>query len=319
MQIFVAGGTGVLGRRAVRCLVDAGHSVTAVSRSETSDRQLSSAGARPARVDLFDADQVRRAVAGHDAIINLATRIPPARQAFRRRAWTQNDRIRTLASKNLTDAASAHGVSRFVQESITLPYVDCADAWIDESVAMSPTWNTASALEAEKRALSLARSGAHTVVLRFAVLYAADAESTQFMCGYAQKGYAPVIGKPGAYYTMVHADDAAHAVLAALHLPSGIYNVAEDDPLTRRDLLTVFAAASGRPQLKQLPGWLLRLVGGELAGLLMRSQRISNRTLRHASDWAPKFGNPRTGWRAVLDEIDAAGSEAAQDKTARRS
>src|SRR5205823_3040706 len=76
-RVFVAGATGVLGTRAVRWLNEAGHDVTGVARSDAKAELLKGLGATPVRVDLFDADAVRAAVAGHDVVCNLATRIPP--------------------------------------------------------------------------------------------------------------------------------------------------------------------------------------------------------------------------------------------------
>ena len=94
MRVFVAGATGVLGRRTVARLVAAGHQVTGVARSPEKDTLLESLGARPVRVDLFDADAVRAAVAGHDAVVNVTTKIPPVAQMARMSAWDENERIR---------------------------------------------------------------------------------------------------------------------------------------------------------------------------------------------------------------------------------
>ena len=75
MRVFVAGATGVLGRRAVAQLVAAGHQVTGVARSPEKEALLEALGVRAVRVDLFDADAVRTAVAGHDAVVNVAIKI----------------------------------------------------------------------------------------------------------------------------------------------------------------------------------------------------------------------------------------------------
>jgi len=301
-RIFIAGGTGVLGRRVVSELVSAGYRPTILSRSIENDGLIRESGANPVRVDLFDQSSVRQAIAGHDTVVNLATNIPPAAEAFKRKAWVSNDRIRTEGSKNLAEAADAEGVSRFIQESITFPYRDSGRQWIDEATPLIPSWNTKSALEAEANMQKIAERDVAVVVLRFAALYARDASHTRFSIEYASKGNAPLLGNPNGYYTMVHADDAAKAVVAALDIPRGIYNVAETEPLTRAELLEIIASAVGRSRLRRTPSWLGKLVGGEAASILMRSQRVSSEALRSVSDWQPQFASSRTGWSTVLDE-----------------
>src|ERR671932_756223 len=98
MQIFVTGATGVIGRRVVPLLLAAGHQVTAVARTPEKSAALERMGAAAVLLDLFAAEAVRRAVAGHQVVINLATHIPPSTRMFLPGAWRANDRIRRGAS-----------------------------------------------------------------------------------------------------------------------------------------------------------------------------------------------------------------------------
>lgn len=118
MKVFVTGATGAIGRPTVPLLTAAGHEVTAVVRSPEKRAQVEAAGAAGVEVDLFDAAAVRQAVAGHDAVVNLVTNIPPMTQAGRPSAWATNDRLRREASAHLVDGAIAAGAARLVQESI---------------------------------------------------------------------------------------------------------------------------------------------------------------------------------------------------------
>jgi nucleoside-diphosphate-sugar epimerase len=119
MKVFFAGPTGVIGRRAVPCLVEAGHDLTAVSRSDEGAAWLEQAAARPIGVDLFDRAAAGAAVDGNDVIFHFATAIPPWAKMTDRRSWATNDRLRSEATSNLVDAALRHDVAGFVQESIT--------------------------------------------------------------------------------------------------------------------------------------------------------------------------------------------------------
>ena len=299
MKVFVAGGTGIIGRRAVRLLVAGGHEVTAMSRSESKDAMLRELGAKPVRCDLFDPASLIRAVAGHEVVINLATNIPPIDKAFKRAAWATNDRIRTEGSANLVDAALSAGSDRFIQESITFPYSDCGADWIDERVDLRPSPATRTTLDAEASARRFAEAGGSAVVLRFGAFYAPDASHTKSSIQMVHKNLAPVLGPRSAYQSSVHADDAAAAVVAALAAPTGTYNVVDDEPLTRAEVITIMARAAQRTHLRRLPGWLMTLLGGATARLLMRSQRVSNSAFREATGWQPHHRSMRTGWPAV--------------------
>lgn len=100
LRIFIAGATGVVGRRAVPLLVAAGHRVTAVARTPEKRAELERMGAAAVYVDLFASDSVRGAVARHDIVINLATSIPPSSHAFLPGAWRKNDRVRSRHARS---------------------------------------------------------------------------------------------------------------------------------------------------------------------------------------------------------------------------
>jgi len=244
MRIFVAGGTGVLGRRAVALMVEAGHVVTVVSRSPDREAAVRDAGAVPANVDVFDAVAVTTAVDGHDVVANLATHIPRASRMAMPSAWKDNDRLRTAASTNLAAAALTNGAARFIQESIAFVYADAGGAWITEDRAVEATANLASALVAESNAARVADSGGIGIALRFAQFYGPDSHTTLDTIRFARRRVAGGFGKD-AYVSSITTDDAASAVLAALDAPSGLYNVGDDDPLTRQELAAVVAAAVG--------------------------------------------------------------------------
>ncbi|MEO5589598.1 MAG: NAD(P)-dependent oxidoreductase, partial [Gemmatimonadaceae bacterium] len=174
MRIFVAGATGVLGRRVVPLLVAAGADVSAVARSTEKATQLELQSAKPVGVNLFDPAAVETAVAGHDIVINIATSIPSGRQAFLPGAFDQNSRIRSEGSQNLASAAIATRARLFIQESFAPAYPDRGDEWIDENVAIEPAKYLGSVSDAENAALEFTRSGGIGVALRFSAFYGPD-------------------------------------------------------------------------------------------------------------------------------------------------
>ena len=214
MRVFVTGGSGVLGRAALPLLRVAGHEVVAPARTE---------------LDLFDPAAVARAVAGSDALLHLATRIPPVAEWALPSAWEANDRLRRDASRHLVDAALATGTQVYVFPSGTFLYP--AEGAADEDTPVQVTDLLRSAIDGEAEAARFAAAGRTGVVLRLGHL---DGPGTFYSAPNAEGG------------GTLHADDAGRALVAALAVQSGTYNVCRDG---ERVSNARFRAASGwRPE-----------------------------------------------------------------------
>lgn len=305
MKVFIAGATGVLGRATVPRVVAAGHEVVGVARSEAKADQLRSQGAQPVAVDLFDPAAVRGVLEGCDAVVHMATSIPPMSKALGRDAWTENDRLRREGTRILADAAIDAGVTVFVKETVCFYYPDCGDEWIDEDVPVERSDFSAASLDAEDTVRAFTGAARRGVVLRFGLFYSADARSTQESLKSARFGMGPMLGPPGAYQPSISVDDAATAVVAALDAPAGTYNVA-DEPITKRQWNDAFAEAFGTRRLRSTPKLLLRL-GGKKVGVLGASRRVSSLRFRQASGWAPIFPDATVGLAHVAAQQQQAG------------
>ena len=279
-RVFVSGATGVLGRRVIPQLVEAGHRVTAVVRSEEKAALIRAAGATPVSVDLFDRPALRVALAGHDSVAQLATNIPTGRAAADPSAWLVNDSLRRDAAPAIAGAATDVDVARYIQESITFPYLDGGDGWVDEQYERDFNSATNSVAVAEAAAAGFSDAGGVGIVLRLAMFMAPDSAHTLASFAAAQRGQFALLGDLAGYISFVHMNDAASAVIAALEIPAGTYNVAEPNPVRRSAHRDALADATGRASLDPTatpPG------GATLA----RSQRISTQRLRDVSSWTP--------------------------------
>jgi nucleoside-diphosphate-sugar epimerase len=303
MRVFVAGSTGVIGRRAVAALVAAGHEVTAVVRSPAKAEHARSLGATPVEVSIFDPDALRAAAAGHDAVCNLATHIPPMAKAATASAWAENNRIRSEASRYLADAARAVGASVYVQESIAFLYGEHGSDVIDaERTPIQDTRFTESVRAAEAACARFAESGGRGVVLRFGIFVAPDSDQTVTVMRAARRGLAIEPGRPDGYFPAIDAGDAAAAVVAALDAPSGTYDVVDDESLTREEARAALAAAVGRRRLLAMPS------AKKVVGPLADSQRVSNARFKAVTNWSPRVRSRRQGWPLT---VRAAGIEPA--------
>jgi nucleoside-diphosphate-sugar epimerase len=281
-KVFVTGATGVLGRRLLPLLVQAGHQVTAVARSADKAESVRAAGARPVEIDLFDSSALREALEGHDSVAQLATNIPTGSAAGDPAAWRINDSLRREAAPAIAAAATDVGVARFIQESITFPYIDGADQWIDEQYARDYNSATDAVAVAEASAAGVTDAGGVGVVLRFAMFMAPDSAHTKGFHAAARRGLFGLVGDLDGYVSFIHMDDAAAAVVAALDVPAGTYNVAEPDPARRSAHRDALAASVGLSHLDPVPDPL-----SGRANILARSHRISSQHLRDVSSWTP--------------------------------
>lgn len=199
MRLFVTGGTGVLGRALRPVARAAGHDLVTPGRD---------------RLDLFDPLAVADAIrdAEPDAILHLATRILPLDQINNAEAWHENDRLRIEATRLLVDAGLATDVGTFVMPTVAFVYAPGGRTTEDTPIgAVAPT--VRSALVAEHETARFTHAGRRGVVLRLGLL---DGPGT---------GHATPVASFGA---SLHVDDAALALLSALLLPPGIYNVCRD-------------------------------------------------------------------------------------------
>jgi 2-alkyl-3-oxoalkanoate reductase len=306
-RVFIAGATGVLGRYTLPLLLDGGYEVTGVARSAQKQAWLERLGARSVLLDVFDRDAVHRAVNGAEVIVNLTTAVPRSILAILMPgSWREMARVRRQVSANLADAALGGGtVRRMIQESFAPIYADGGDAWLDETSPAEPERYNRSTLDAEAQAQRLTRDGRIGVVLRFGLLYGPDDEGTIQMIDSVRRGMFPLPGRPEGYSSWVTHADAARAIVAALSVPAGVYNVVEDEPMRRSELAQGLARLLAVRRPRFAPAWATRF-GGSVVRQLSRSERISNRKLRAASDWRPRWRTTLDGLRMVVEQGVAA-------------
>jgi nucleoside-diphosphate-sugar epimerase len=140
-------------------------------------------------------------------------------------------------------------------------------------------------------------------MLRFAGFYGPDPFLRE-MVGVVRRGWGPLAGRGGAYWSSVSHDDAAGAIVAALEVPAGAYNVCDDEPLTRREWVDALADAAGASRPRLVPGWVAA-VGGASVELLSRSQRMTNAKLKGVSRWTPRWRSAREGLRAAVGMLES--------------
>ena len=164
-------------------------------------------------------------------------------------------------------------------------------------VASQPEWIpeivTAEVLESADDGLPVtarftaAGEGSRGIALRFGQFYAPDATHTDAIVRLARRGMSMHVGTTDGYAPSISCDDAASAVVAALDAPAGVYNVVDDEPMTRRDLDAAMVAAVGGNRLVRSPEAALK-IGGSDAAIFRMSNRASNARFKQATGWSPR-------------------------------
>ncbi len=309
MRAFVAGATGVVGRRIVRGLASRGHEVLGLARTPERDALIRELGGTPVRADLFDADSLARAAPGAEVFIRAATSIP-TKVRTRPRDWAMNDRIRTDGTLAMTAAASAVGARAYVHESIVWVAGSSDGTPFDEDAPPRVLPYLRSTLEGERIAREAGeRTGIAAAILRCGLFYAADAAHIRSFGERLARGRMPTVRGGRAVWSLIHADDAASAFVAAAQgAKPGLWHVVDDRPVAQVDLFRGLARRLGGPPPRDVPVWLVRLAAGRFAAQsLTTSFPTSNARLRRDFPWRPRYPTFEEGLDQVVEAWKAEG------------
>jgi nucleoside-diphosphate-sugar epimerase len=305
MRVFVAGGTGVIGRRLVPQLVARGHRVTATTTDPARLGFLRQLGAEAVVMDGLDALSVGEAVAKArpDSIVHQMTAIagkPDMRHFDRWFATTS--RLRTEGTDHLLAAAEATGVSDVVAQSYGGWNGIRQGGWVKtEDDPLDPYAGTAAqAGMAAIRHLEDAVLKSGGAALRYGWLYGPGASDTQVEA--VRQRRFPLVGGGTGYTSWVHVDDAASAtVLAVEQQAKGVFNIVDDEPAPASEWLPYLAACVGAKPPLRVPAWLARPLAGDVAVAMLTAGRgFSNAKAKRVLGWQPRYPSWRQGFEEGL-------------------
>jgi nucleoside-diphosphate-sugar epimerase len=309
MRVFVAGGTGVMGRRLVPELVARGHQVTATTTSAARLSKAAELGATGVVMDGLDAASVGEAVAAAqpDAIVHQMTAISMAHAGkpdlkHMDRWFALTIRLRIEGTDHLLAAAEAIGVPHFVAQSYASWNGIRAGGWVKtEEDPLDPETGTIMRGGAEAirhvEDVVLAAGGA---VLRYGGFYGPGATDDQIEL--VRKRQYPLVGRGTGYSSWVHLDDAANAtVLAVEQKARGVFNIVDDEPAPASEWLPYLAACAGAKPPLRVPNWLARLLAGEAAVTMMTEGRgFANAKAKRELGWELRYPSWRQGFKEGL-------------------
>jgi nucleoside-diphosphate-sugar epimerase len=305
MRVFVAGGTGVMGRRLVPRLAARGHLVTATTTSPAKLGVLARLGADAVVMNGLDAVSVGAAVAKArpDVIVHQMTAIDRKADIKHMDRWfAATNRLRTEGTDHLLAAAEVAGVSQFVAQSYASWNGIREGGWVktEEDPLDPAAGTTAQPVMAAVGYLEDVVVAAGGAVVRYGGLYGPGVTDDQVEL--VRKRQYPLVGSGAGYSSWVHVDDAASAtVLVVEQKASGVFNIVDDDPAPASEWLPYLAACAGAKPPMRVPTWLARLLAGDVAVAMMTQGRgFSNAKAKRELGWQLGYPSWRQGFREGL-------------------
>jgi nucleoside-diphosphate-sugar epimerase len=260
-------------------LLEKGHSVRVLVRSEIQEARLGRLGVGTIHGDILEAETLLRLASGSDVVLHLATAIPREGSDA---TWEMNDRIRREGTRNLLDATIRGHAKRYIQQSITLLYGESGDSVVTESSPIRPPAFVQSAADMEAEVQS---SPLDWCILRGGLFYGIGTGTDAAWLAAARQGKLRFAGDGSAFISLIHVSDMARAIVTATEAAPArsTFNVVDNEPVRSLDLFTYVAALVEGPPPE---------AGGD--GTLP-SLRCSNAAIRSGLDWEPAFPSYRSG------------------------
>jgi nucleoside-diphosphate-sugar epimerase len=303
MRVFVAGGTGVIGRRLVPQLVARGHRVTATTTSAGKLGVLERLGAEGVVMNGLDAASVGQAVAAArpDAIVNQMTALSEAHSGKPNprkpaRFFAATNRLRSEGIDHLLAAAQAAGVSHVLAQSHASMNGSRKGGWVKTEEDPLEVFEGTKAINHLEDVV--VRAGG--AILRYGAFYGPGAHDDQV--DLVRRRLLPLIGGGAGYVSWVHVDDAVSAtVLAMEQKASGVFNIVDDEPAPVSEWLPYLAQCVGAEPPRRVPAWLARLVAGEMAvGVMTQGRGFSNAKAKRELGWELRHPSWRQGFKEAL-------------------
>ncbi len=316
MKVFVAGGSGVVGRHLLPELGARGHEVVATTTTPAKAAVLESAGARPLVLDILDRESVLRAVeeTRPDVVVHQATALSGALSLRRFDAsFARTNRLRTEGTRNLLAASAAAGVARFLAQSFAgWPNAREGGPVKTEDHRLDPhppdaARETLAAIRTLEAAVTTGDAPTG-VVLRYGTLYGPGTSLGPGgeLLELVRRGKVPLVGDGGGVWSFLHVEDAARATVAAVESKAaGVFNIVDDAPARVAEWLPYLARVLGAREPRRIPPWLARLLIGEQGVSMMTEVRgSSNDKAKSELGWRPAYRSWRDGFG---EGVEAAG------------
>ena len=272
MNITVTGASGFIGRRLTGLLLDAGHRLHVLSRHAGTGAP---AGVRVSAWDPVAGPPPAESLADADAVIHLAGE--PVAQRWTAGAKERIRASRVLGTRHLVEALAAlpRKPAVLISSSAIGYYGDRGDEELTESSAPGTDFLAGVCRDWEAEAQRAAPLGIRVVRVRTGIVLAPHGGALAKMLPAFRAFAGGRIGSGRQWMSWIHLDDLAALMAFALDHPvEGPVNGTAPNPVTNDAFTRTLAGVLGRPTLLPVPSLALKVLFGEMAGVLLGGQRV---------------------------------------------
>lgn len=277
MKILVTGATGWVGLTLCQKLIEAGHTVYAVTRSTSSAKNKFAFIHH--WIEWADYHQnFPNSDIKLDAVIHLMGE--PIAQRWSLDAQERIYDSRVVSTTKIAEFVQKQNIPVFVSASAIGFYGDGGDNWLDEDSAAGTDFLSTVCQKWERKALK-AEPSARTTILRFGVVLGKSGGSLKKMELPYKLGLGGPLGSGNQWLSWIHIDDLHNIIMQALVNKQfhGIYNTVAPTPVRQKDFSGLLAKTLHRPHFLFVPQTALKLAFGEMSSVLLSSCRASPKKL----------------------------------------
>lgn len=302
MKIAITGGTGLVGTRLIRKLQALGKDCLLLARNPAkAAAQFPQAEVVAYTPQMSGAWQ--EAIAGCDAVINLAGE--PLAQG----RWTATRKQEILNSRQIGTAKLVEAIAQanprprvlistsaigYYGTSETATFTESSPAGHDFLASVCQAW--------EAEATNVQELGTRLVILRFGIVLGLGGALGQMLPTFKLFAGGP-IGSGRQWFSWIHQDDLVNIILHALEDPQfqGIYNATAPAPQRMADFCQTLGHVLGRPSWLPVPDFVLELLLGEAAQVVLEGQQVLPQRLQEAG-FTFQFPEAETALRDILQD-----------------
>jgi uncharacterized protein len=297
-NILIAGGTGLIGTHLSQLLKSKGYTVSHLSRRANPNAEFPTYAWQPEK-STFD----KKAFDEADAIINLAG------AGIADKLWSKKRKQEIIDSRTSGNALIAqylrsekHNVKAYISASAIGFYDDRGGELLTETSSAGTGFLAESTVAWEKAIAEVAATDTRTVALRIGVVLSPEGGALQKMLLSFLFRLGVYFGNGRQWVSWIHRMDLCNLFLWALETPSvsGTFNAVAPTPLSNLDLTKAISAAKGGFYLLlPTPAFVLRLVMGEMADVVLGSTRVSSQKVQNQG-FVFKFPEALTALKDLL-------------------